>query len=87
MCLGAVFNPCLGIELSFEKILLNLNLNPQPGEEKRKMWGQFMSFQETEVGSATPGIKVEFQPSKGAFSAKLTVNINFILTWEIHKFG
>lgn len=39
---GSSFFPCLGIELSFQKILLHLN--PHPGERKYKVWGQFMTF-------------------------------------------
>ena len=45
VCLGAVLSLSLEIELSLQKVPPNLNLNPQPGEEKHKIWGQFMSFQ------------------------------------------
>lgn len=36
-CIWNDFFPCLGIEFSLQKNLLDLN--PQPGEEKYKVWG------------------------------------------------
>lgn len=75
------FFPCLGIELSLQKILLNLN--PQPGGEKYIL-GPVDEFLATGAGCALPVVRMGLQPGRGASSASLLrVNLTFI--WRISK--